>query len=455
MIDISLFRSVANQYKHIRAVNTVSMMNTISHLIEDQVIQHRLAIDFHVGFQKFSNFPDQMRRYQRLGAICRRVYVYGVADYPPPNIAGVEFIEFSPASELAKEWFLFVNTPEFWTTLVARETAGIDQTTGGRRFDGIWSYDQQVSERISLLISQIMGGFYEPITKRNHEKQSAHITEISGSMLTQLEKTETLSQRRWTQVLTISKVSDICSQKSSNLIQQVADILHTIFGATSVAIALKQTDKEYAVSAVAGDAECEGWLVSAHNSISGQALQEARLTYVADVDQHHQRDTLLPRAKALVVAPIAHHSMAGIIAVGHRNAQIWSDEDARAVKVAADILAIFLSRVTQWAPKTALSLDPTKRFRQYVAENQRSLAYLIALHQKLRALDNLTDRQKSALRNIEDSYRQLVKVSNLAKQAAAEPAPNGNAAAKAQPSPEAAYAANYSLQAVPASYRGG
>ncbi|MEO0455023.1 MAG: DICT sensory domain-containing protein [Cyanobacteria bacterium P01_A01_bin.114] len=422
-MDISLYRSIATQYKHIRGVNTVSMMNTISHLIEDQIIQHRLPVDFYAGFQKFSNFPDQMRRYGRLGAICRRVYVYGVPDYPPPSIPGVEFIELSPGAELAKEWFLLVNTSDFWATLIARETFGTDRSTGGRKFDGIWSYDQQVAERISLLLSQVMGGFYEPVSARNHERQSEHVSEISGNMLAQLEQSELTGQRRWTQVLTLQKVSEVCNSRAANLVQHVADIFHAIFGATGVAIALKKSAQEYSVLAVAGDADCKGWLISIHNGISGQVLDQARLIHIPDIEQQSQREVLLPKAKSLIVAPIAHRSMFGIIAVSHDQAQTWTDEDAQTVNAAANCLAVYLSRVTQWAPKatlSALSLDPATRFRQYISENQRSLAHLVALHRKLQALDNLTESQKDLLRQLEESYRQLIGVSNRAKKTAVE-----------------------------------
>lgn len=112
-MDISLFRSIANQYQSLRQVNTVSMMNLISHQIEDQIIQHGLPVDFYAGFQRFSHFPDQMRRYARLGTVCRRVYVFGIADCQPPSIPGIEFLPLLPGSALTREWFLFVNTPSF------------------------------------------------------------------------------------------------------------------------------------------------------------------------------------------------------------------------------------------------------------------------------------------------------------------------------------------------------
>lgn len=51
----------------------------------------------------------------------------------------MEFIELNPTSALAQEWFLFVDTSDFWATLIAKE---IDRQSDRQwRFDGIWSYD--------------------------------------------------------------------------------------------------------------------------------------------------------------------------------------------------------------------------------------------------------------------------------------------------------------------------
>ncbi len=99
---VSLFRSIASQYKDLRGVNTVAMMNSISRLIENQLIENQLPVNFYAGFERFSHFPDQLRRYSRLGAVCRRVYVFGVPDIRPPSIPGIEFVELSPTSPLAR-----------------------------------------------------------------------------------------------------------------------------------------------------------------------------------------------------------------------------------------------------------------------------------------------------------------------------------------------------------------
>ncbi|HEY9297144.1 MAG TPA: DICT sensory domain-containing protein, partial [Phormidium sp.] len=109
-MDISLFRSIASQYQDLRSVHSLATMNVISHLIEDQILNHKLTVDLYAGFQRFSDFSEQLPRYMRLGDMCRRVFVFGVADIQPPSIPGIEFIELSPTSALGRERFLLVNT---------------------------------------------------------------------------------------------------------------------------------------------------------------------------------------------------------------------------------------------------------------------------------------------------------------------------------------------------------
>lgn len=414
-MDISLFRSVAHQYEHLRDINTVAMMNTISHLIEDQVIENRLSIDFYAGFQKFSNFPEQMRRYSRLGTICRRVYVFGIPDCQPPVIPGIEFIELQPGSELSKEWFLLVNTSDFWTTLLARELDGREQTTGNRCFDGLWSYDEQVVERIALLLTQVLGNFYEPIQRRNHERQSEHITEISGNLLSQLEQAEETIQKHWKRLVTLQKLAEVSSGRVNNLIQQMANILHTLFGATGVAIVLKGSSNDYAVSAIAGEAAGKGQTMMPNNSISHQAIKQGQSIHIPDTLQYRQQDSLLPTARALMSAPINCRQTLGAITIGNHEAQFWNDDDLRTLTAAAQILANYLQETIQWSPRTQLSLNPNKRFQQYVAENRRSLSYLLAMHKKLRILGGLNQPQLEVLNQIEKAYISLITVNKLAK----------------------------------------
>lgn len=415
-MDISLFRSVASQYQHIRRVNTVSMMNVISHQIEDEVIQHKLSVDFYAGFQKFSNFPDQLRRYSRLGAICRRVYVFGVADSEPPSIPGVEFIEISPASVLSREWFLLVNTSSFWTTLVAQEVDGRDITTGGRRFDGLWSFDEQVVDRISLLISQVMESSYQPIRQRNYEQQNIHISDISTRTIGMLEQVVLNSQRRRVHLRTLQEFAETSSKNPENLLQDTAEILHTIFGATGVAIAgINASKEDYSVCAVAGDANGKGWKMPVSEGLIGRAIQQGRLIQVTNVRQRHESDPLLPTAKALIAAPIIERQVYGAIAIGNTESNQWNEDDGQTLMAIARMLAIHLRQIDNSVSDPTQLPESSHELQQAVVEQQEAVVRLLTLQKKLRSLGNLTPIQLEVLRHMNKHFAKLVAQIKIAR----------------------------------------
>lgn len=407
-MTISLFRSVANQYQHLRQVNTVSMMNLISHQIEDQILQHKLTVDLYAGFQRLSNFPDQLRRYSRLGAICRRVYVFGIADYQPLSIPGVEFIELSPTSAVAQEWFLLVNTSDFWATLVAQEIQGKDAVTRGRRFDGIWSYDEAVVDRIALLMSQIMEMPYEPVAVRHHAKQSLHISEVSSRMVALHEKAELLCQRRWVRLTTIEQIVELASTHPLTLLQKSAQILQDIFGASGVAIALKIANHQYTIVVAEGDANGKGWKMPLSQGICGQVMQQGRLLHQTSLSRHQKSDFVLPTAQSLIVAPIASRQVYGAIALGSSQPNDWDDEDGRMALAIAKILATHLERTLNVNRGSAIAPLPTQHLQRFTADQRKMLDRLRSLQHKLRSL-HPTPQQSEVLDQMETAQSTLAK----------------------------------------------
>ena len=343
-MDISLFRSIAGQYDTLRFTRSVEMMNIISQQIEDQVLQHRLAVDFYAGFQRFSNFPEQMRRYSRLGSVCRRVYVFGIPDCEPPSIQGVEFIELNPTSALAQEWFLFVDTPEFWATLVAQET-DTPSPAGGRSYDGLWSYDETVIDRIALLMSQVMESMYRPVQERRYSQQYMHIAEINSRMLGLIEQTERVSQRRWQQLRTLHSIAEMSSNSPSKLLQGAAVILQSVFGAAGVAVSFKLDDQYYTVPVLTGEANGKGRKISLGKGVSGHAICQGRLVQIRDTNQRSEVDVLMPTAKSLIAAPITCRQISGAISVGALEPNHWDDEDAKTLLAIAKVIAVQFEQV--------------------------------------------------------------------------------------------------------------
>lgn len=393
MMSVSIYRTIANQYEHLRAVNTVSMMNTISHQIEEQIRTHRMPIDFWAGFQRFSRFPAQLRRYSQLGLVCRRVTVFGVPDARPPLIQGVEFIEIEEKSPLSQEWFLLVDTPNFWTLLSTQETATRrDAISGGRAFEGLWSFDAQVVERASKLLSEMTGRAYQPVRERNHEQQNRHIAEMNGKLIEIMEQSRVSTQRRWKQISTLHKVTEALVRQSQlpALLADVARTLNLVLGASGVAVALRGENGEYTLNAGEGDSAARGTVLRVGDGPSGRALMQSSLVHVRDLRQSSERDALLPVSSNVMAAPlVGKHDIYGVIAVGDSDPKRWKDDDGKKLTSVAVLLAAALETRMIGAPAAG---QPALN-----EQLREPLTYMMQLHHRLRDDGNLSITQHQLL----------------------------------------------------------
>lgn len=417
-MSISLYRAVAGQYSDLRQVQTVPLMNTISHLIEDQVIEQGQPLDFYAGFQRFSYFPAQLRRYQRLGTVCRRVYVFGVPDVSPPTIPGVEFIRIAPTDQLANEWFLIVNTPSFWTTLLTQEVSGRDPITGGRRFDGVWSYDQDVIDRATLLISQQLGNVYQPVGQRDAVQQSRNIAQISGRLLGDIETVKRVGQRRWARLSTVQQVVNMLSQVQHkawdettlvDILRSVAQILHTSFGVEDVAVAMQDRAEVYRVVTADAQTPVANLTIRMNDGPSGRAIQEGNVITVADAIRQRERDPLVPGATALIAAPLTGQRQTyGVLTIGHSSNQMWEDEDVQTIQAVAKLLTQTLDQALGQAPNDSLYRERARRLEQAIIGLRAPVAQALAAQQQMQLL--ASPDQEQALAQSEQALGDLARV---------------------------------------------
>lgn len=407
-MSISLYRSVAQQYAQICVVNTVPAMNAISRVIEDQVIRHELPVNFFAGFQRFSCFAAQAKRYTRLAAVCRRVYVFGVPDIAPPNIPGVEFIPLAPDDDLALEWFLHVDTPDLWTTLVTREEPGQDPVTGGRRFAGLWSFDSGVTERMTLLISQQLGTVYQPVRTRNLASQAEHIAEVSAAFLGVLERLR-IGERRMRMRVQALQAFAATAARPENL-QRVGDVpifllrdlvqnLMTLFGATDVVVAFAAArEGEFHVVATDEHTVPPSSTLRTGEGISGRAISQGNVIIVNDAEKGGERDPLLPGAVAVIAAPIIGRARTyGVIAVSGAQKDVFEAGDGQALSAIADVLALAIERGGELSSGRT-GTDYTRRFAQPMIVRLRdSVLQLTDLQEHLEAAGPLSIKQRNIL----------------------------------------------------------
>jgi DICT domain-containing protein len=186
-MNISLYNAVVGGIDLKQVVRSVPLMNTISHQIERQILKEKMAIDLYSGFQHLSFFKPQIPTYQQLGAVCQSVTIFGVADAEMPSLPNTQFLALDSKSPLVQEWFLLVDTPEFWTVLATHELKP-DPVSGERRFEGVWTFDAVIVARASRSLRKAVGHSNQTITRRSETSQARHIAEIKERMEQQVKR---------------------------------------------------------------------------------------------------------------------------------------------------------------------------------------------------------------------------------------------------------------------------
>lgn len=170
-------------------VNSIDLMNVISSQIEDIVLENGLAVDMYVGFQRFSYIEPQYERYRRLAHICRHIYVWGVADAQPLDLPNVDYIPVSIEDELAREWFVLIDSPQFFTALLAKEmTYGLNLAKQDRRFEGMWTYNPATVSELVARLTHLLGREHEPAAQRDYAAQSRYLAQIYARLVQRQEQ---------------------------------------------------------------------------------------------------------------------------------------------------------------------------------------------------------------------------------------------------------------------------
>jgi DICT domain-containing protein/signal transduction histidine kinase len=155
-----------------------SSLTALSHAMEDQVLaggaQPPLVI---ASFQRERFYRQEAHRYGRIAALTSHVYVLAAPETSFTNASNeYETIAFNPDDQLSHEWHLVVIGQNYAACLVCQERSplpsseskehpdlpAMDQT---RRFEGIWTFDRQVScHAAEILLDRIL--IYRPELKR-------------------------------------------------------------------------------------------------------------------------------------------------------------------------------------------------------------------------------------------------------------------------------------------------
>lgn len=129
-------------------INHRRTMLEMSIEIENTMLMEKSKARVFSGFQRFSRFVPQIERYTALAKQAEHIYIFGEADITPPTIANLTYVPLKAGDQLLKEWFVLVYGPEFFSLLATRELTHIDDPDSHRVFEGIWSFDFDLTDII-------------------------------------------------------------------------------------------------------------------------------------------------------------------------------------------------------------------------------------------------------------------------------------------------------------------
>jgi DICT domain-containing protein/signal transduction histidine kinase len=163
IVPISLLAELLQALPQLRAqIYFKSSMTALSHAMEDLVLAGSDEPLVIASFQRERFYRQESHRYRRIAERSSQVYVLAAPETEFKNSSEChENVAFAPEDGLSQEWHLVVLGQEYSTCLICQEKiVPIEhQESGGpllmdqaRRFEGIWTFDRDVSCRAAALL---------------------------------------------------------------------------------------------------------------------------------------------------------------------------------------------------------------------------------------------------------------------------------------------------------------
>ena len=184
--------SLAKLVGHIPAARRwrrqADVLIVISRQLELMAQEQNHTAHVSVGTLRFSLFRMHQARVSQLVPFCQSITVYGEADVEPPVIPGITFVSVAHGTPMSQEWFLVVDSPTFWGTLIAQTSADRDSGAGRRfLFEGVLTADERVVSRASLLLSLASGRVGATSFDRDALANRAHWARVAYALATHSE----------------------------------------------------------------------------------------------------------------------------------------------------------------------------------------------------------------------------------------------------------------------------
>jgi DICT domain-containing protein/signal transduction histidine kinase len=166
----SVLSELLRQMPHLRShLYFKSSLTALSHAMEDRVLAGTDRPLLIASFQQEKFYRQEAHRYRRLGEISDQVYVLAAPETEfSDSVQEYELVPFQDTDALASEWHLIAIGAQSAACLICREKIAppsevpvLPEIDPSRRFEGIWTFDRQVTiAAAQILLDRIQG--YRP-----------------------------------------------------------------------------------------------------------------------------------------------------------------------------------------------------------------------------------------------------------------------------------------------------
>ena len=158
-----------------------SSLTALSHAMEDQVLADSEQPLVIASFQREHFYRQEAHRYRRIAEKTEHLYILAAPETDFTNSSqDYETIAFEPTNSLAQEWHLVVIGQQFVSCLICQEhrhssSEADSEMDNSRRFDGIWTFDRQVSNQAAAILLKQIVGYRPELAKKVKQAQKRYL----------------------------------------------------------------------------------------------------------------------------------------------------------------------------------------------------------------------------------------------------------------------------------------
>ncbi len=199
IIKTSVLSSLVQAIPHLRQqLYFKSSLTALSHAMEDRVLATSAQPLVIACFQRERFYRQEAHRYCRIAELTPQLYVLAAPETDFNNASDShEMIAFDSGDALSQEWHLVVIAQDYANCLMCREkTALVSDRTysdmdAARRFEGIWSFDRQVTMKAAELLLNRIQAYRPDLATKIEQAKTQYLITQNSKLKTQNSKLKT------------------------------------------------------------------------------------------------------------------------------------------------------------------------------------------------------------------------------------------------------------------------